>query len=433
MGNVCQQLRSVVEDTPQRVAIRGETETLTYADLWKETNAFAGALRDYDVGAGDLVAIATELEQDAVVAVLGALRNGSVVLPLPEAHSQSVLKETLSTCSPATIVADPDRNRTMYLAEDAVDFHCRVVTGESQFGIDFDRFVGRVEDDEDDSGGGLWEKVSRLGSSSGSERPGLADYWEVIDRDSSDPAVVARMSHDDPQYAVYTHGQLQSSIDVARTPSGLQSDDVLLSTCPPTTVEAITTVVGATLFGGSTLAIPGNEEPESLRRAVDNFETSIALIREEPLEQVIDAATNAATSIRSLGMLGPTPKLAHLETIDTELSVTAFQLAGLPGSAGPTHATHGDGPFRPGSIGRPLPDVQLRILDGGECPPTDDPGDPEQRSIGQLYSAGDRIATASVGGELDGINRDGLRWTDTGLQAYRTERGHYHLYDDERT
>lgn len=429
MPNVCQQFQSVVEDVPQETGIWGEQGALSYADLWQETGAFAGALRDYDVGAGDVVAIATELERAAVIAVLGALRNGSVVLPLSETYDQSVLKETLSTCSPATIVADPDRNKTMYLADDAVDFNCRIVTGSSQFGIDFERFVGRETEDEAD-GGGLWEKVSRLGQSSGSERPGLADYWEVIDRQSTDPAVITRLANDTAGYAVYNHEQLQASLDAARTPGGLGADDVLLSTCSPTTVEAVTNVIGATLFGGSTLAIPAGETAKSLQTTIEAADVTVALTGEAMLEQVIDAAAEVPMPPRSLGVLGATPELSQLETIDATLGASAFQVVGVPATCGLSHATHSDDPFKYGSIGQPLPDVQTRILDGGDCPPAADPENPSDASIGNLYVAGDRVTTTGVDGELDVVNREGMEWTNTEIQAYNAESGHCYRHEN---
>ena len=70
-----------------RIALRflpaqGEPHDLTYAELARLTNRFANALRSLGIGPGDRVFVRAGRIAPLYVAVLGSLKNGSVVTPL---------------------------------------------------------------------------------------------------------------------------------------------------------------------------------------------------------------------------------------------------------------------------------------------------------------------------------------------------------------
>jgi acetyl-CoA synthetase len=70
-----------------RVALRclskgGERHDLTYASLREETNRFANVLKGLGVGKGDPVAVLAGRIPELYIAALGALKNGSIFMPL---------------------------------------------------------------------------------------------------------------------------------------------------------------------------------------------------------------------------------------------------------------------------------------------------------------------------------------------------------------
>ena len=71
----------------QRIALRllrvdAEEQALSYAELQRLTNRFANGLRALGIGAGDRVFVLAGRIAPLYVAVLGSLKNGSVVTPL---------------------------------------------------------------------------------------------------------------------------------------------------------------------------------------------------------------------------------------------------------------------------------------------------------------------------------------------------------------
>ena len=72
--------------TPSAVAVTGESESLTYADLDARANRLAARLRREGVRKGDLVGLCLERTIDAIVAQLAVLKAGAAYLPLDPAY-----------------------------------------------------------------------------------------------------------------------------------------------------------------------------------------------------------------------------------------------------------------------------------------------------------------------------------------------------------
>ncbi|WP_406320106.1 amino acid adenylation domain-containing protein [Streptomyces sp. NBC_01637] len=86
-------LHSLVQDqataTPDLVAVRTATETLTYAELNTRANRVAHRLRRAGIGAGALVALCTERSLAHVVGLLGILKAGAAYVPVDPEHPTS--------------------------------------------------------------------------------------------------------------------------------------------------------------------------------------------------------------------------------------------------------------------------------------------------------------------------------------------------------
>ncbi len=79
---VQQLFEAQVEKTPDAVAVRCESVSLTYRELNRRANRLARQLRNMGVGPETLVAICMERGVDVVVAILGILKSGGAYLPL---------------------------------------------------------------------------------------------------------------------------------------------------------------------------------------------------------------------------------------------------------------------------------------------------------------------------------------------------------------
>ena len=56
----------------------GDTRVLTYYDLWREVNRFAGVLKNLNVGKGDRVTIYLPMICESVIAILACARIGAI-------------------------------------------------------------------------------------------------------------------------------------------------------------------------------------------------------------------------------------------------------------------------------------------------------------------------------------------------------------------
>ena len=67
---------------PDRPALHFMGHTLTYGQLWQQTRAYAGALRDRSIGPGDRVAMLVPNVPDFARVYYAALSLGAVVVPI---------------------------------------------------------------------------------------------------------------------------------------------------------------------------------------------------------------------------------------------------------------------------------------------------------------------------------------------------------------
>ena len=85
------------------------SSTWTYAELHARAAAMAGALRSRGVRPGDRVAAQVEKSPEAFALYLGALRAGAVFLPLNTAYTTGELDYFLRDAAPRVVVCDPGR------------------------------------------------------------------------------------------------------------------------------------------------------------------------------------------------------------------------------------------------------------------------------------------------------------------------------------
>ena len=87
--------------------------TYSYADLLARSAAYAAALQDLGVAPGDRVAVQVEKSAEVVFLYLGALRAGAVLLPLNTAYTAAEIGYFLGDAEPALLVCDPAREAAL--------------------------------------------------------------------------------------------------------------------------------------------------------------------------------------------------------------------------------------------------------------------------------------------------------------------------------
>lgn len=93
-----------VERTPDAVAVVYEGRRLTYSELNNLANQLAHRLRSQGVGPDGLVALALERSLELVVGLMGILKAGGAFVPLDPAHPKDRIEFVLQDCRPAALI-----------------------------------------------------------------------------------------------------------------------------------------------------------------------------------------------------------------------------------------------------------------------------------------------------------------------------------------
>jgi acetyl-CoA synthetase len=394
------------------VGKRGETETYTYGDLQRETEAFAAALRGLGVGEDDLVTLYLPMIPELPIAMLACARIGAPHSVVFAGFSADALATRMANAGSGYLVTCDG----YYRRGDALNHK-----GKS------DRAVRRVDHDVeavvvDRLGGGLPHSLA----------DDQHDYDELVDahrNESVDP--VARDSEDD-LFVMYTSGTTGEPKAVRHTTGGYLShvtwtSHAVLDVKPSDThwcsadIGWITghsyIVYGPLALGATTVIYEGTPDyPEKdriwelvERYDVDVFYTAPTAIRAFMKWGAEHPANHDLSSLRLLGTVGEpiNPKAwkwyyKHIggescPIVDTwwQAETGGMMVTTLPGVS----------TMKPGSAGPPLPGVDATVVDadGEEV----DPGE-----------AGYLVVEKPWPGMLRGLAGDDDRFVDEYWSTY---------------
>ena len=99
-------LAAAARFSPHRIAVRGGAGGLDYAALHASVERLAAGLQQAGVGEGDVVAITAARDPDCVALILATLRAGAVCLPLDSGYPPARLQMMLEEAQPRLCVAD---------------------------------------------------------------------------------------------------------------------------------------------------------------------------------------------------------------------------------------------------------------------------------------------------------------------------------------
>lgn len=338
-------LASIVDPHPDSavaLVTRGKEET--YGSLRSQVAAARGGLVALGVRPGGRVGIAVGNNPTFVVAYLATLGIGAVAVPLNPLAPAPELQRQLAVTSCTTLVAGPSTATTVgQLDPAAVPALTNVVT----------------------SGG-----AGPLGSRSFDELL-AAEPVPMVRREPDDLAALLFTSGTAgaPRAAMLTHGNLVANItQVQSLPSRrLAATDVTLGVIPLFHVFGLNVVLGASLHAGARVVLIERFDPASALEAI--AVRGVTVVAGPPSMWAAWGALAGADPRAFDGVRLAVSGAAKLTVETAQLVEDRFDVHldegyGLTEAAPAVTATTGTGaPL--GSVGMPLPGVEVRLVDGG--------------------------------------------------------------------
>jgi long-chain acyl-CoA synthetase len=398
-GNLADLVRDAAARRPDATALvhaptAGSRSTLTWSTLDADVDATAAALRaDLGLRAGDRVALAMVNCTAFVTAYFAVLRAGLVAMPLNTGYTAPEVSRLLAEAGADVVLCD---DSTLAVAEEAVADSHRVLVDPA--GLD---------------------SLTAGGRARGGAHAGAAE------RGGEDLAVLMFTSgtSGQPRAAMLSHRALRASLDqcLRLEPAPMTEDDVVLLVLPLFHIYGLNTGLGMVAATAATGVLTERFDPAATAELVRA--EGITNIPGAPPMYVAWSGSETYEALRDVRMLAsgasPLPS-AVLEQVQTEVGLTIHEGYGLTETSPVVTTTLASPRVKPGSIGRPVPGVQVRLVDelGAEVD-ADDPG--------EIVVRGDNLFSGYWPDGADGPDAEG--WWGTGDVAYADEGGDLFLVD----
>ena len=398
-ANLADLVRRAARATPGKTALVFGDSATTWNQLDERVSAVARGLTNLGLVAGDRVAVQLGNTPDFPACYFGVLRAGLVAVPVNIGYTGSEVSRLLADSGALVLITTGDGVECA-LGLEQPPAHL-VVVGAAPAPAGAVSLADLVADDGpfDDVGGG------------------------------EDLAVVLYTSGTSgrPRGAMLTHRALLANLEQCSQiePPVMAADDIVLLVLPLFHVYGLNAALGAVAWHGATGVLVERFDPvqtlEQIRRhGVTNLVGAPAMyVAWSMLPDVGDAFTSVRLALSGAAPLPAAVLQRVLETTGRHI----FEGYGLTETAPVLTTTLMSEVARPGSIGRAIPGVELRLIDEAGQPTED--GDP-----GELVVRGANLFSGYWPDGSEGPDADG--WFATGDVALIDGDGDLSLVDRRR-
>jgi malonyl-CoA/methylmalonyl-CoA synthetase len=323
-------------------------QSYSYADVAGQSGRYAAALVACGVRPGDRVAAQVEKSPQALFLYLGCVRAGGVFLPLNTAYTPAEIGYFLGDATPAVFVCDPARTDVLQP-------------------VAADKGVPRLETLDADGKGSLADIAA--------EEDG--DFTDV-DRTASDLAAILYTSGTTGRSkgAMLTHDNLLSNTVALVGAWGFTAGDVLIHALPIFHTHGLFVATNLSLIVGARMIfLPKFDAGEVLQRLPEatvlmGVPTFYTRLLDQP------GLTRSAAAGMRVFISGSAPLLAETHRAFRERTGHAILERYGMTETNMNTSNPLNGERIPGSVGFPLPGVELRVADpeSGKQLPTGDIG-----------------------------------------------------------
>jgi long-chain acyl-CoA synthetase len=328
---------------PERPAVFADAPIWTYSALDIATDGVAASLAERGIAPGERVALYCPNGADFVVAYLGCLKAGAVVVPINLLLNPREIAFMLKDCCARAIF----------------------------FGVAFAEPVATAL-------ALVPDLALRVGIGFDDDAPLLDCHLHQLVQPKQAPAVSLSADHDAvilytsgttgrPKGAVLTHGNLAANATAVARVLGIKAGvDRVLVVLPMFHAFAGTVGVLMPLLAGAAIVPVPRFDPQEISQAIAMHHASVFLgvpSLYAVLMRLSDEQVAAWKSVRLAISGGAAMPVTLMEAFQQRFGLQILEGDG-PTECGPVTAVNPpDGPCKPGSIGPPIPGVEMRIAD----------------------------------------------------------------------
>ncbi|MGD2139358.1 MAG: malonyl-CoA synthase [Burkholderiales bacterium] len=347
-SNMYRQIVQTVAAGAERPAIRSEDgKLLSYGELDTAVARTANALIDAGVKPGDRVAVQVQKSIESLFVYLACLRAGLVYLPLNTAYQSAELDYFLRDSEPALILVDPGSLATMEQLS------------RSSIGAPVKSLGGGVIDG--------FEANMMQASPQFDTRPCDADELAVI--------IYTSGTTGRSKGAMVTHGNLASNARALTQSWRFGHNDVLLHTLPIFHIHGLIVATHCALTTGACLLWHNRFDPAAV--IGDLGHATVFMGVPTYYVRLLGGSGLSQDKCRNMRLFisGSAPLLAEIhQEFEQRTGHRILERYGMS-EAGMITSNPYDGERRPGTVGFPLPGVEVRIVDdAGAVLPADEKG-----------------------------------------------------------
>ncbi|MCY4142729.1 MAG: AMP-binding protein [Gammaproteobacteria bacterium] len=334
--NLYQRIAATFENAAEKTCIRTSRGDWTYERLRKRVEGTAGALCRAGVGAGDRVLVQAGKCPESLALYLSCLQIGAVYVPLNTAYTERELQYFVEDTEPSLIVLESRLNSSGKIP-------CSVWT-------------------IDDSGHGtLNDHVANATSIRGVAQVAEDDIAAILYTSGTTGR---------SKGAMLTHGNLESNADVLIDYWGWESTDVLLHVLPIYHVHGLFVAIHCVLLTGTEMI--WHERFDSDRVVADLSDSTVLMGVPTHYTRLLNHSTFERKCVRNMRVFisGSAPLSAKtFHEFEKRTGLRILERYGMSETLMNT-SNPLNGERVAGTVGFPLPDVQLRVTNSSGQPQT---------------------------------------------------------------
>jgi long-chain acyl-CoA synthetase len=378
----------------------------TWGEVRRRAGAVSASVVELGVRPDDRVAIVWSTSMDFVVAYLGVLAAGAVAVPLNPNSPEIELGRELGVVEPVVVLAGgpvgalphvehvvlpaalsgagPKAPRSLVWEEVSALEKARVATPDPD--------PGQATEPDADPGPDPGQGTQPDPQPAQGTRPDPHPLHPV-DREESDLAVLLFTSGTagEPKAAMLSHGNLMANLrQMLNIPEILRSDDVGLVALPLFHVFGLNVALGLSLATGAALVLDTRFDAAGSLDQVRDLGVTTLLGVPTMFAAWADLPGEVPDGVSPLA--GVRRAISGAAALDAEIAVRfenryqieIWQGYGLTEASPAVSTSFGTGRNRPGSVGRPLPGVEVQLVDEEDEPVLE--GD-----TGEIWVRGDNV------------------------------------------